>query len=63
MSWGTYFMFYDCPQCGEKYRWSLEDMGDKDFAQCPSCHAAGTLVGETKELGQGDTRFADYRDV
>ena len=24
MTWGTYYFFYECPQCGKKYRYELE---------------------------------------
>lgn len=63
MSWGAYYFFYDCPQCGKKYRWLVEDMTDPKFAQCPACHVEGKLVGETKNVQQGDTTYLDYEDV
>lgn len=28
MTWGTYYFFYECPQCGKKYRYELEGSGD-----------------------------------
>lgn len=63
MSWGAYYMFYDCPQCGKKYRWSLDDVTDTDFSSCPNCHTDGVLVGETKDMKQGEAKFGDYVDV
>lgn len=63
MSWGGYFFFYDCPACGTKFRWHLDDMTEADFGACPACKAAGTLVGETKDVTQGDTRFDSYIDI
>lgn len=63
MSWGGYFFFYDCLKCGKKYRWQMEDMNELTFGQCPVCHAEGKLVGETKDVKQGDTIFNGYEDV
>ncbi len=60
MSWGTYYMFYNCPQCKKKYRWSLDDVNDTTFGECPACHIQGTLVGETKDIQQGENKFSDY---
>jgi len=63
MTWGPYFFFYECPECERKYRWALEDMNESEFAECPGCHKPGTLLGETKDLTQGDTSFADYEYI
>lgn len=60
MTWGAYFMFYQCPECGRKYRWALEDMSDPEFGQCPSCQVMGELKGETKDISQGESRFEEY---
>jgi len=53
-------MFYNCPQCKKKYRWSLDDVNDTTFGECPACHIQGTLVGETKDIQQGENKFSDY---
>ena len=29
MTWGTYYFFYECPQCGKKYRYELEGSADE----------------------------------
>lgn len=63
MTWGPYYFFYECPECGKKFRWCLDDMNESSFSQCPACHTEGHLIGETKELVQGDARFVDYEDV
>lgn len=63
MTWGAYFFFYSCPQCGKKYRWATEDMTDKDFSKCPGCHTDGVLVGETRDIQQGEASFQDYEYV
>lgn len=60
MTWGTYYFFYDCPNCGKHYRWCTEVLSDEEFGECPACHTAGTFVGETKDLKQGETRFDHY---
>lgn len=63
MTWGPYFFFYECPECGKKYRWPLEDMNEDEFSRCPSCNAVGTLAGETKDVAQGETKFMDYEYI
>ena len=35
MTWGTYYFFYECPQCGKKYRYELEGSADEEFGFCP----------------------------
>lgn len=60
MTWGAYFFFYDCPKCGKKYRWGTEDISNTDFSKCPECGEAGTLVGETRDIGQGENDFSEY---
>ena len=30
MTWGTYYFFYECPQCGKKYRYELEGSADEE---------------------------------
>ena len=55
MTWGTYYFFYECPQCGKKYRYELEGSADEEFGFCPECHVMGTFVGETKDNQQART--------
>ena len=50
MTWGAYYMFYRCPKCGKKFKYTLEDMTKPWFGKCPDCQQDGELVGETKEL-------------
>ena len=33
MTWGTYYFFYECPQCGKKYRYELEGSADEEFGK------------------------------
>ena len=63
MTWGTYYFFYECPQCGKKYRYELEGSADEEFGFCPECHVMGTFVGETKDNQQGEDMFAYYEFV
>lgn len=61
MTWGSYWMFFNCPKCGKKYRWALEELPDPLFGKCPDCRIDGKLVAETKDLDHGkDDDFADY---
>ncbi len=60
---GNLLLFYECPQCGKKYRYELEGSADEEFGFCPECHVMGTFVGETKDNQQGEDKFADYEFV
>lgn len=59
MSWGSYWMYYDCPRCGYKYRWPLEEMSNPRFGLCPICDLAAPLVAETKDIKPGEERRYD----
>lgn len=63
MTWGTYWMFYDCKLCGKKVRYSIEDMSEPEFGKCPDCGVDAELAGETKDVAQGEERFVDYEYV
>ena len=64
MTWGTYYFFYECPQCGKKYRYELEGSSNEEFGLCPDCHVMGKFVGETKYIKQGEADpFIDYEFV
>ena len=43
MTWGTYYFFYECPQCGKKYRYELEGSAD-GFGFCGVPHVMSTFV-------------------
>ncbi|MGN0658337.1 MAG: hypothetical protein ACI4LA_01900 [Emergencia sp.] len=48
MTWGAFYMYYQCPQCGRKFRYALDllnEMGDQ-FGRCPDCGAEGTFIKE-----------------
>lgn len=49
MTWGPYWMFYQCESCNKKYRYSLEDLECKSFGACPNCGLQGKLVAESKD--------------
>ncbi len=36
MTWGTYYFFYECPQCGKKYRYELEEAPTRSLASARS---------------------------
>ena len=36
MTWGTYYFFYECPQCGKKYRYELEGSATRSSASARS---------------------------
>lgn len=63
MTWGPYYFFYDCPACGKHYRWMTDDMDEDTFGECPVCHIQGKLVGETRDVVQGEDKFADYEYI
>lgn len=47
MSWGAYWMFYRCPDCGKLFKSATDTITDPTFGHCPHCHAEGTLEGES----------------
>ena len=49
MSWGAYWMYYDCKNCGTHYRWTLDYLSDPDFGRCPNCGEENVLVAESKD--------------
>ena len=51
MTWGPYWMYYQCKKCGKKYRYELDIMSDDDtFGKCPACGGDGALKAETKDF-------------
>ena len=53
MTWGTLWMYYQCPICGRKFKYDasfIPSMGD-EFGLCPTCKVEGTLVGEGPVTG------------
>lgn len=47
MSWGVYWMFYHCPQCGKQFKSGTDTITEPGFGKCPICHTEGVLVGES----------------
>ena len=60
MTWGAYWMFYECPQCGTKFKSETNRITEASFGKCPNCQAEGVLVAESNNLPQD---FDDYRDI
>ncbi len=47
MTWGPYWLFYQCPACGKKFRHTLDDTPDEVFAMCPSCKIKSDLKADS----------------
>ena len=63
MSWGVYWMFYHCPKCGQKFKPGLDTITEPSFGICPTCGAAGQLVGESgKSYPQDADDYVDTAD-
>lgn len=48
MTWGAFYMYYQCPQCGKKFKYAIDllnEMGDQ-FGKCPICNIEGTFIKE-----------------
>lgn len=48
MTWGAFYMYYQCPDCGKKFRYALDllnEMGDR-YGRCPVCGTEGTFIKE-----------------
>lgn len=48
MTWGAFYMYYECPECGKKFKSEeglIADLGEK-FGKCPVCGTLGKLVHE-----------------
>ena len=53
MTWGAFFMCYECPDCGKKFKNDISliaSLGD-DFGRCPVCKTEGVLVKEGAVTG------------
>ena len=61
MSWGVYWLFYQCPQCGKKFKSGADTITEPTFGRCPACHAEGVLVGESGKASPSDAN--DYEDT
>jgi len=49
MTWGPFWLFYQCPACGKKFRHDL-DMPDERFRKCPACDTLGELKGDSNQV-------------
>ena len=61
MTWGIYWMFYHCPDCGKKFKSGADMITEPTFGRCPVCNAEGVLIGESKEGYPTDAE--DYEDT
>ena len=61
MTWGAQYMCYICNNCGKKYRYAIDLIGEygEDFGKCPDCGSDGKLAWE----GPVSTETAQYEDV
>lgn len=59
MSWGTYWMFYACPDCGSRFRWDMCTVTNPDFGRCPNCGVEGVLVGESSAPPEHPNDYPD----
>jgi hypothetical protein len=61
MTWGTLFFYYECPACGQKFKYdfSRNDEFGVDFGACPACGVPGTYVDD----GPRRSDDADYPEV
>ncbi|GHU61975.1 hypothetical protein AGMMS49983_02630 [Clostridia bacterium] len=48
MTWGTLFFYYECPDCGQKFKYdfSRNDEFGADFGACPACGVSGAYIGD-----------------
>jgi peptide subunit release factor 1 (eRF1) len=53
-------MFYECPDCSKKFKYTLDDLTDPAFGHCPDCGAEGKLVAESSSYPEN---AADYEEV
>lgn len=61
MTWGAFYMYYQCPDCGKKFRFALDllnEMGES-FGRCPVCSAEGTFIKE----GPASRDSLDFEEV
>ncbi len=59
MTWGPYWMFYICPNCGKKFKYTLDNLADEEFGKCPGCGTEGEFVAETRDMPED---ALDYED-
>lgn len=50
MTWGPYWMYFQCSACGKKFRHELDGTPDDRFGVCPACNAKSKLTGESKNV-------------
>ncbi|AYD40200.1 excinuclease ATPase subunit [Clostridium fermenticellae] len=62
MSYGAYFMYYKCPKCGKKFKYSLDADKQDVFGQCDICHVSGVLIGEGCNEPENKIEYEDISD-
>lgn len=64
MTWGPYWMLYQCPACGKKFRHTFDDTPDDRFGICPTCDAKAELKAESRDNPKdADTYEIVYIDL
>ena len=48
MTWGSCYMYYHCPQCGQKFKYAVDMISafGESFGWCPWCEVKGVLEQE-----------------
>lgn len=61
MTWGAQYMCYTCKECGKKYKYAIDLIGDfgADFGKCPVCGSEGDLTYE----GPVSPETSQYEEV
>ncbi len=54
MSWGAFWMYYKCPQCGKTFKNQMDSISEPDFGHCVHCDIDATFVGESGAEPEGD---------
>lgn len=61
MSYGAYWMYYQCPNCSKKVKYSLDQLSENadEFGTCPDCKIAGQLTGEGTKPPQSKDEYEE----
>ena len=63
MSSGPCYIYYTCPDCGKRFKYSIDmiPVFGEDFGRCPSCHRVCTLEREGA-VTTDDLRYEEVQD-
>lgn len=61
MTWGAFYMYYQCPQCAKKFKFAIDllDEAGERFGKCPDCNVEGTFIKE----GPNTEDSLDYEEI